>query len=94
MHNNYIITLNTEIRGYAPEFALQVSEVSGFFWSLLNCFFALLPSCLWLLVRLSNWLVDYFVCGVNTYEKDAMQELEEQRCNETIQMLMMQCRAD
>ena len=69
MHNNYIITLNTEIRGYAPEFALQVGEVSGFFWSLLNCFFALLPSYLWLLVWLSNQLVDYFVRGVYTYEK-------------------------
>ena len=80
MHKYINKPLNTQIRGYAPGLALQVSGVSGFFWSLLNCFFALLPSCLWLLVRLSNQLVDYLVRGVYTYEKDAMQELEELRC--------------
>ena len=74
--------MNIEIKGYAPGLVLQVSGVSDFFWSSLNCFFALLPSCLWLLVRLSNQLVDYFVRGVYTYEKDAMQELKEQRFNE------------
>ena len=47
---------------------MQVSGVSDFFLSLLNCFLLLL-SCLWLLDRFSNQLVDYFVRGVYTYEK-------------------------
>jgi len=68
------------VKGYAPGLSLQVSGISDFSWSLLNCFYALLLFCLLLLDRLSNQLVGYFVRGVYTYEKDAMQELEEQRC--------------
>ena len=60
--------MDTEIRGYAPGLALQVSEVSDFFGSVLNCIL-LLFSCLRLLDRLSNQLVDRFVRGVYTYEK-------------------------
>ena len=64
--------MNTEIKGHAPGLALQVGGVSDFSWSLLNCFLLLL-SCLWLLDRLGNQLVDYFIRGVYMYEKDAMQ---------------------
>jgi hypothetical protein len=60
--------LDTEIRGYAPGLALQDSEVSDFFRSVINCVL-LLFSCLQLLDRLSNQLVDGFVRGVYTYEK-------------------------
>ena len=59
--------------GYAPGLALQVSRVSDFLRSLLSCFFGLRFPCLRLLDRLSNQLVDGFVRGVYTYEKDAMQ---------------------
>ena len=48
--------------GYAPGLALQVSGVSGFFGSVLNGVLLLL-SCLRLLDRLSDQLVDGFVRG-------------------------------
>jgi hypothetical protein len=76
--------LNTEIRGHDPRLALQVSGVSDFFGSLLNCVFALPLSWLLLLDWLCNQLVDYFARSIYTYEKDAMQQLEEQRCNKLI----------
>ena len=47
---------------------MQVSGVSGFFESVLDCVL-LLFSCLWLLDRLSNQLMDRFVRDVYTYEK-------------------------
>ena len=59
--------------GYAPGLALQVSGVSDFFGSVLNDVL-LLFSCLRLLDRLSDQLVDSFIRGVYTYEKDAMQK--------------------
>ena len=49
--------------GYAPGLALQVSGVSDFFRSVLNDVLLLL-SCLQLLDRLSDQLVDGFVRGV------------------------------
>ena len=54
--------------GHAPGLALQVSGVSDFFGSVLDCVL-LLFSYLQLLDRLSNQLVDSFVRGVYTYEK-------------------------
>ena len=57
---------------HAPGLALQVSGVSDFFGSVLNGVLLLL-SCLRLLDRLSDQLVDGFARGVYTYEKDAMQ---------------------
>ena len=54
--------------GYAPGLALQVSGVSDFFGSVLDCVLLLFPY-LRLLDRLSNQLVDRFVRGVYTYEK-------------------------
>ena len=60
--------MNTEIKGYAPGLALQVSGVSDFFGSVFD-YVLLLLSCLWLLDRLSNQLVDGFIRGVYTYEK-------------------------
>ena len=83
--------MNTQIRGYAPGLALQVSGVSDFAWSLLN-YFLLLLSCLWLLDWLSNQLVDYFVRGVYTYKNNAMQELKW--CKEMIRVIMIQCNAN
>jgi len=60
---------------------LKVSGVSGFFWSLLNCFFALLPFCLWLPIRFSNQLVGDFGFSVYT-NKYAMHETREMmQCN-------------
>jgi len=47
---------------------LQVSGVSDFFGSVLDCVL-LLCSYLWLLDRLSNQLVNRFVRDVYTYEK-------------------------
>ena len=67
---------------HAPGLALQVSGVSNFFESVLDCVL-LLFSCLRLLDRLSDQLVDGFVCGVYTCEKDAMQQLKQ--CKEMIQ---------
>jgi len=58
--------------GYGPGLTLQVSGVSDFFGSVFNCGL-LLFSFLRLLDRLINQLVDGFVRGVYTYEKDAMQ---------------------
>ena len=55
--------------GYALGLALQVSGVRDFFGSVLNCVLLLL-SYLRLLDRLSNQLVDSFVHGVYTYEKE------------------------
>ena len=55
--------MNTENRGYALGLALQVSGVSDFFGSVLNGVL-LLHSCLQLLDRLSDQLVDGFVRGV------------------------------
>ena len=55
--------------GYAPGFALQVSGVSDFFGSALDCVLLQL-SYLRLLDRLSDQLVDGFVRGVYTYEKE------------------------
>ena len=49
--------------GYAPGLALQVSGVSDFFGSVLNGVL-LLHSCLRLLDRVSDQLVDGFVRGV------------------------------
>ena len=49
--------------GCAPELALQVSGVSDFFGSVLNDVL-LLFSCLGLLDRLSDQLVDGFVRGI------------------------------
>ena len=49
--------------GYAPGLALQVSGVSDFFESMLNGALMLL-SCLRLLDRLSDKLIDGFVRGV------------------------------
>ena len=54
--------------GLAPGLALQVSGVSNFL-SVLNGFLLLL-FCLRLLDWLSNSLVDGFVRGVYTYEKE------------------------
>ena len=54
--------------GYAPGLALQVSGVSDFFGSVLDCVL-LLFSCLRLLDQLSNQLVNRFVRDVYTYEK-------------------------
>ena len=68
------MTLNTESRGYTPGLALQVSGVSDFFGSVLDCVL-LLFSCLRLLDRLGDQLVGDFVRGVYTYEKNAMQQL-------------------
>ena len=68
--------------GHAPGLALQVRGVSDFFVSMLDCVL-LLFSCLRLLDRLSDQLVDGFVCGVYTCEKDAMQQLKQ--CKEMIQ---------
>ena len=59
--------------GYAPGLALQVSRVSDFFRSMLSCFDGLRFPDLRLLDRLSDQLIDGFVRGVYTYEKDAMQ---------------------
>ena len=78
MHNTLIITLNTESRGYAPGLALQVSRVSDFFGSVFNCALLLL-SYLRLLDRLSNQLVDGFVRGVYTYEKECHATVRTQR---------------
>ena len=61
--------------GHAPGLPLQVSGVSDFFGSVLNGVLLLL-SCLRLLDRLSDQLVDGFVCGVYTCEKDTMQQLK------------------
>ena len=47
---------------------MQVSGVSDFFRSAFDCVL-LLCSCLWLLDRLSNQLVNRFVRDVYTYEK-------------------------
>ena len=55
--------------GYAPGLALQVSGVSNFFGSGLDCVLLLL-SRLRLLDRLGDQLVDGFVRGVYTYEKE------------------------
>jgi len=55
--------------GYAPGLALQVSGVSDFFGSALDCVLLLL-SCLRLLDWLSDQLVDGFVRGIYTYEKE------------------------
>ena len=60
--------------GYAPGLALQVSGVSNFFGSGLDCVLLLL-SRLRLLDRLGDQLVGDFVHGVYTYEKNAMQQL-------------------
>ena len=49
--------------GYAPGLALQVSGVSDFFGGVLNCVLLLL-SCLRLMDRLSDQLVDGFIRGV------------------------------
>ena len=49
--------------GYAPGLALQVSGVSDFFGSVLDCVLLLL-SCFRLLDRLSDQLVDGFVRGI------------------------------
>jgi len=68
--------------GHAPGLALQVSGVSDFFVSVLDCIL-LLFSCLRLLDRLSDQLVDGFVCGVYTCKNDAMQQLKQ--CKEMIQ---------
>ena len=57
--------------GYAPGLALQVSGVSDFFGSALDCVLLLL-SCLRLLDWLSDQLVDGFVRGIYTYEKNVM----------------------
>ena len=54
--------------GYAPGLALQVSGVSDFFGSVLDCVL-LLFSCLWLLDRLSNQLMNLFVRDVYMYER-------------------------
>ena len=62
--------------GHAPGLALQVSGVSNFFESVLDCVL-LLFSCLRLLDRLSDQLVGGFVRDVYTYEKDAMQKLKQ-----------------
>ena len=55
--------------GYAPRLALQVSGVSNFFGSGLDCVLLLL-SRLRLLDRLGDQLVGGFVRGVYTYEKE------------------------
>ena len=55
--------------GYAPGLALQVSGVSNFFGSGLDCVLLLL-SRLQLLDRLGDQLVGDFVHGVYTYEKE------------------------
>ena len=47
---------------------MQVSGVSGFFGGVFD-YVLLLCSCLWLLDRLSNQLVNRFVRDVYTYEK-------------------------
>ena len=70
MHKYINKPLNTQIRGYAPGLALQVSGVSDFFRSMLSSFFGLRFPCLRLLDRLSNQLVDGFVRGVYMYEKE------------------------
>ena len=54
---------------HAPGLALQVSGVSDFFGSVLDCVRQLF-SYLQLLDRLSNQLVDGFVRGIYTYEKE------------------------
>ena len=56
--------------GYAPGLALQVSGVSDFFGSVLDCFFRLQFPCLRLRDRLSDYLVDGFAPGIYTYEKE------------------------
>ena len=53
---------------------MQVSGVSDFFGSVLDCVL-LLFSCLRLLDRLGDQLVGDFVRGVYTYEKNVMQQL-------------------
>ena len=68
MHNTLIKHGVMENKGYAPGLALQVSGVSDFFGSVLDCVL-LLFSYLQLLDRLSNQLVDGFVRGVYTYAK-------------------------
>ena len=68
MHKYINKPLNTQIRGYALGLALQVSGVSGFFGSVLDCVL-LLFSRLRLLDRLSNQLVNLFVHDVYTYER-------------------------
>ena len=68
--------------GYAPGLALQVSGVR-YFWIWLDGCFGLRFPCLRLLDRLSDQLVDGFVCGVYTCKKDAMQQLKQ--CKEMIQ---------
>ena len=73
--------MNTEIKGYAPGLALQVSGVSDFFRSVLDCVLLLL-SRLRLLDRLSDQLVGDFVRGIYTYEKNAMQQLGQSAMHE------------
>ena len=53
MHKYLIKQYYTEIMGYAPGLALQVSGVNEVFWSGLNGVL-LLFLCSWLLDRLSN----------------------------------------
>ena len=55
--------------GYAPGLALQVSGVSNFFGSGLDCVLLLL-SRLRLLDQLGDQLVGNFVRGIYTYEKE------------------------
>ena len=63
--------------GYAPGLALQVSGVSNFFGSGLDCVLLLL-SRLRLLDRLGDQLVGGFVRGIYTYEKE---------CHATVRMV-------
>ena len=61
---------------YAPGLALQVSVVNDLFWIWFDGGFGLRFPFLRLLDRLSDQLVDGFVRGIYTYEKDAMQKLK------------------
>ena len=72
--------------GHAPGLALQVSGVSDFFGSVLDCVLLLFPY-LWLLDRLSDQLIDGFARGVYTYERMPCQSQN----HSSAWMLMMQC---
>ena len=56
--------------GYALGLALQVSGVNEVFWIWLGGCFGLRFPCLQLRDQLSNQLIDGFVRGVYTYEKE------------------------
>ena len=65
MHNTLNITWSNENKGYAPGLALQVSGVSNFFGSVLDCILLLLSHLL-LLDRFGDQLVGDFGFGVYT----------------------------